>query len=180
VVTVAFVRKTAALVEGVRQPFLAPHAEGAARSQPAVASVTIVGPFDPKGVESTPSRQRIFICRPAAPAAEAGCARQILSTLGRRAYRRPLTDADLAVLLKFCNRAARPPGSMPASKRRSRVLVGPEFLLRVESDRRRRAEDRVSGQRDRARLTPVVLHLEQHPGRCAARRGDQGTLRQPT
>jgi mono/diheme cytochrome c family protein len=55
VVDVTFVRKTSALVEGVRLPFLAPHSEGAPRSQPGVASVTIVGPFDAKGVSDTPA-----------------------------------------------------------------------------------------------------------------------------
>jgi mono/diheme cytochrome c family protein len=135
VVGVTFVKKSAALVESIREPFLAPHSEGAPRSQPSVASVTIVGPFDPKGVENTPSRQRIFVCKPAAKGAEAACARQILSTVARRAYRRPVSDAELAVLLKFYNEGRETSGFENGIEMAlRRVLVGPEFLLRVETD----------------------------------------------
>jgi mono/diheme cytochrome c family protein len=134
-VGVTFVRKTSALVEGLREPFLAPHSEGAPRSQPAVASVTIVGPFDAKGVSETPSRQKIFVCQPTAAAAEAGCARQILSTLARRAYRRPPTDAELRVLTKFyADARARSTFEAGIETALRRLLVGPEFLFRVESD----------------------------------------------
>ena len=134
-VGVTFVRKTSALVEGLRQPFLAPHSEGAPRSQPAVASVTIVGPFDAKGVSETPSRQKIFVCQPASAAAEAGCARQILSTIARRAYRRPPTDAELRVLTKFyADARARSTFEAGIETALRRLLVGPEFLFRVESD----------------------------------------------
>jgi mono/diheme cytochrome c family protein len=134
-VGVTFVRKTSALVEGLRQPFLAPHSEGAPRSQPAVASVTIVGPFDAMGVSETPSRQKIFVCQPASAAAEAGCARQILSTLARRGYRRPPTDAELRVLMKFyADARARSTFEAGIETALRRLLVGPEFLFRVESD----------------------------------------------
>ena len=135
VVAVTFVKKSSALLESVREPFLAPHSEGAPRSQPSVASVTIVGPFDPKGVASTPSRQRLFVCKPASTSAEPACARQILSTLARRAYRRPVSDAEIAVLLKFHNDGREASGfenGIETALRR--VLVGPEFLLRVESE----------------------------------------------
>ena len=66
VVGVTFVRKSGALVESVREPFLTPHAEGGTRSQPSVASVTIFGSVRRRPASaSTPSRQRIFACRPA-------------------------------------------------------------------------------------------------------------------
>jgi len=85
VVGVTFVRKTGALLESVREPFFTPQAEGGTRSQPSVASVTIAGPFAATGVSDTPTRQRIFACKPANRQVEAACARQIVSQLARRA-----------------------------------------------------------------------------------------------
>src|SRR3954454_224882 len=68
---------------------------------PDVSNVTINGPFNPTGRGDTPSRTAIFVCRPATAAEEDPCARRILSNLGRRAFRRPVTDADLKPLLAF-------------------------------------------------------------------------------
>jgi mono/diheme cytochrome c family protein len=135
VVSVAFIKKPAALAESVRDPFLAPHAEGAPRTQPAVGSVTITGPFESHGVSDTPTRERIFVCHPASRTAEASCARQILTTLARRAYRRPATEPELAVLLKFY-RDARATSTFDAGIELAlrRLLVSPEFLFRIESD----------------------------------------------
>src|SRR5438132_6407294 len=78
-----------------------------------IATVTISGPYNAKGPGDTPARQRIFVCRPASAAedrlrrsgnaaeAESPCARRILSTLQRRAYRRPVTDEDIQSLMPF-------------------------------------------------------------------------------
>jgi len=64
--------------------------------------VTIEGPFDRAGAAiEQPSRKKVFACRPASPAEESACASRIVSTLARRAFRRPVTDADLAPLLQF-------------------------------------------------------------------------------
>jgi mono/diheme cytochrome c family protein len=135
VVAVTFVKKSSAFVESVRQPFLAPHAEGAPRTQPAVASVTITGPYDAQGASDTPSRRRIFVCRATRRAAESDCAKQILATLARHAYRSPVTPEEVAVLLKFYNdgRAKHGfDGGIEMALRR--LLVSPEFLFRIESD----------------------------------------------
>ena len=60
------------------------------------------GPYDPTGPgDNTPSRRRIFTCRPDDGDAGAACARTIISTVARRAYRRPVTDVDVDVLLPF-------------------------------------------------------------------------------
>src|SRR2546425_3355662 len=135
VVGVTFIRKTSALVETLRQPFDIPHAEGSQRSQPYVGSVTIAGPFAATGAEDSPSRARILSCRPATRAAEPGCAKQILSQLARRAYRRPVTDAELNVLLDFYNdgrsRSSFESGIEFALRR---LLVSPQFLYRIETD----------------------------------------------
>ena len=134
-VAVTFVKKSSALIESVREPFFAPHAEGAPRTQPAVGSVTITGPFNGSGASQTPSRDRIFVCRPVNAGAEAACAHQILSTLARRAYRRPVTEAEIGVLAKFYQ-DGRGTGGFESGIEMAirRLLVSPEFLFRIEND----------------------------------------------
>src|SRR6185436_1493877 len=64
--------------------------------------VTIEGPFDRTGAPvETPNRKRVFACRPTTPADESACASRIVSTLARKAFRRPVTDTDLAPLMHF-------------------------------------------------------------------------------
>jgi len=106
-------------------------------SQPALASVTISGPYEVKGSGDTPSRRRLFVCRPdskAASSVETACARRILQTLTRRAYRRPATDADVDRLMPFYT-AGRTADGFDAGIERAleRVLVSPQFLFRIES-----------------------------------------------
>jgi mono/diheme cytochrome c family protein len=104
-------------------------------TQPALASVTISGPYDVKGPGDTPSRRRVFVCSPSSAPEETSCARTILSTLARRAYRRPPTDADIERLLPFYN-AGRSEGGFDRGiqKALERVLVSPQFLFRIEHD----------------------------------------------
>ena len=95
-------KKSSALLETERQPYQAHfNMDRSPRPQLALYSVSIAGPFDQSGVEDTPSRQRIFVCRPAKASDEDACAKTILSTLARRAYRRPVSDADLQAPLGF-------------------------------------------------------------------------------
>src|SRR5947207_10149689 len=102
VVTATFLKKTDALAESVRKPFARPHGEGDfLLYQPHIGTVTIAGPFNATPATDTPSRRRIFVCRPATAAEEQPCAKRILSTLARRAYRRPVTDGDVQSLLTF-------------------------------------------------------------------------------
>jgi Protein of unknown function (DUF1592)/Protein of unknown function (DUF1588)/Protein of unknown function (DUF1587)/Protein of unknown function (DUF1585)/Protein of unknown function (DUF1595)/Planctomycete cytochrome C len=106
-------------------------------SQPAVASVTVSGPYEVKGSGETPSRRRIFVCHPepgASANADLSCARRILQTLTRRAYRRPSTNADVDRLIPFYT-AGRSEGGFDTGIERTleRVLVSPQFLFRVES-----------------------------------------------
>jgi cytochrome c551/c552 len=102
-------------------------------AQMALASVTLGGPYTPSGPGDTPSRRRILICKPANAAEESPCAKKILSTLARRAYRRPVKDTDLDELLPFYT-AGRAEGSFEAGIQRSieRLLVSPQFLFRIE------------------------------------------------
>jgi hypothetical protein len=106
-------------------------------SGPALASVTVSGPYEVKGSGETPSRKRLFSCHPEAGAAtsvEAACARRILQTLTRRAYRRPSTDVDVNRLMSFYT-AGRAEGGFDVGIERAleRVLVSPQFLFRIES-----------------------------------------------
>src|SRR4030095_1481734 len=66
-----------------------------------VGSIEIQGPFTPAGLSDTPSRQRIFVCRPKTSSDELPCATMILSSMARRAFRRPVTDQDLAAPVSF-------------------------------------------------------------------------------
>jgi mono/diheme cytochrome c family protein len=72
---------------------------------PRIPGFTVAGPFDVTGVGDTPSRQRVFVCRPATPAEEPACARRILERLASAAFRRPVTEAELAAPMTFYERA---------------------------------------------------------------------------
>ena len=102
----------------------------------AVDSVSIGGPYNMTGASDTPSRRAIFVCRPAAPSDEGPCAARILSRLARRAYRRPVRDDDRETLLGFFQRGRAEGGSFDAGVQLAleRLLVDPDFLLRVEAD----------------------------------------------
>ena len=136
VVTAAFIKKTSALAESVREPFARPHGEGDyLLYQPHLGTLTVSGPFNTLGAGDTPSRSRIFVCRPDAEAAETPCAREIVANLARRAYRRPVTAADLDALLAFYDEGRAAGGFEAGIERAVRaLLVSPDFLFRVVSD----------------------------------------------
>jgi hypothetical protein len=100
---------------------------------PQIDHVNLTGPFNPSGPGDTPSRQRIFSCRPAKPADESGCARTILSALARRAYRRPVTDEDLTPIMNLYA-GARKKGSFENGIEQGLrlILANPKFLFRTE------------------------------------------------
>jgi hypothetical protein len=135
---IAFIRKTSALIETDRQPYLAHfNADRHPRIQPALYSVSVIGPYDAVGAGDSPSRRRIFLCSPASEADETACAKRILSTLIRRAYRRPVTDSDVEVPLKFYKEARSSGGFETGIEMALRaVLVNPQFLFRIEKDPR--------------------------------------------
>ncbi len=105
---------------------------------PAVASVTISGPYKASGPGDTPSRNRIFSCRPATDAtakAKQACANSILSTLARQAYRRPVTDDDMTNLIELYRTGASEKGFESGIELALQgILAGPELLFRVEQD----------------------------------------------
>ncbi|PYR38817.1 MAG: hypothetical protein DMF90_02070 [Acidobacteria bacterium] len=147
VVGVAFIGKSWE-PEGVLQPPLREYGatvteatDTSSRPEgPGLASIMVDGPYKPIGPGETASRKKIFVCRPArdTPANasdETACAKKILSSLARRAYRRQVTDADLQPLLEFYRANRSTSGFEPAIQAAlERILVDPEFLFRLERD----------------------------------------------
>jgi mono/diheme cytochrome c family protein len=132
-VGVAFIRKSSALVESDRQPFKAAYN---GRRQAAIFSVSVAGPFNPIGPGDTPSRRRIFICRPRNAPDDAACAKRIVSTLARSAFRRAPADAEIQKLLAFYqeSRAGGDDFETGIEMALRAILSSPEFLFRIERD----------------------------------------------
>ena len=103
---------------------------------PHVGQVQIEGPYDVTGAGETASRQAIFSCRPATSREEAGCARTIVSRLARRAFRRPITAADLRILMPFYQAGRGEDGTFDAGIEAAlqRILADPEFIYRGEAE----------------------------------------------
>ena len=133
---VTFLKKPWAVLETDRQPYQAHfNVYRHPRVQPAVYEVSITGPYNATGPGDTPSRHRIFVCRPAGVDEEESCVRRILTPLMRRAYRRPVTERDLESPLEFYRRARTAEGFEGGIEMAlSSILVSPEFLFRVERD----------------------------------------------
>jgi hypothetical protein len=136
-VGVSFLRNSSA-PDGVQRAPLAVSSFGfyiERDTEMAVNSVQISGPYNAKVPEDTPSRRRIFSCRPKSSADEAACAKTILTTLARRAYRRPATEADVQSLLRFYE-AGRTEGDFDAGVETAleNILISPDFLFRIERD----------------------------------------------
>jgi cytochrome c551/c552 len=136
VVSAAFPKRPSTLLQTERQPYEAHfNMDRHPRIQPAVYSISVNGPYNVKGPGDTPSRRRIFTCTPATVAEEEPCAKRILATLTRRAYRRPVTAVDLEVPLRFFKEARANQSFDTGIEMALRaVLVSPEFLFRVEQD----------------------------------------------
>ncbi len=102
---------------------------------PAVEIVSIGGPYGTPAAGDSPSRRKVFICRPKDSGAEEPCARRILSALAARAYRRPPTESEIRTLLDFYE-AARAEDSFDAGIQRGieRILAAPSFLFRIERE----------------------------------------------
>ena len=160
-----FLKNPSSLLESKRQPYLARYnMHRHPRLTPAIYQVSINGPYVSTGPGESPSRRRIFVSHPGQPAersaglrtgtsggselsrfgnrrsdaeafSEDACAEKILSTLMRRAYRRPVTIADLQKTMDFYRRAKTEDGFEAGIEAAlSAVLVSPEFLFRIERD----------------------------------------------
>ena len=124
--------------EGIQQPRLFGYHLAVTElpdANPAVDSIQIEGPLSVDGPGDTPSRRRIFSCLPANLDEEPACAQQILSSLARRAYRRPVSESDVQGLVEFYNQGRLDGGfEVGIQFALERVLVSPDFLFRIEQD----------------------------------------------
>ena len=138
-IVATFVRATGSIeIEGSRSIFSrpGPFHEGNQLmpvTEPFLSALTITGPFNVRGAGDTPSRRRILVCQPARNVEELDCARTILTALARRAFRRPVSEADVRPLLTFfsANREEGFDAGIELALRR--LLVHPEFLFRIET-----------------------------------------------
>src|SRR5438876_2133393 len=109
---------------------------------PRLRTGNIVGPYNVTGVSETPSRKKVFTCKPPNPpsptsaAKEKGCAAEILSNIARRAFRRPVTAADIKRPMTFYQNARKNGGDFNAGIRAglARILASPKFVFRAEED----------------------------------------------
>jgi hypothetical protein len=101
-----------------------------------VSTLVVTGPFNATGAGDTPSRSRIFVCHPANASEEDPCARKILTTLARRAFRRPLADdSEVEALMTFYQKG-RKDGDFEVGIQQAlaRILVAPRFIFRTEDE----------------------------------------------
>lgn len=133
---VTFLKKASPVVETLRQPYEAHfNTHRHPRLTPAVYEVSITGPYDPRGPGDSPSRRRIFRATPKAPGEEEACAKTILAPLMRRAYRRPVAEADLDRVLRYYREARKGTDFETGIEAAlSAILVSHDFLFRVERE----------------------------------------------
>ncbi|HEV8394420.1 MAG TPA: DUF1592 domain-containing protein [Vicinamibacterales bacterium] len=136
-ITIAFLEKTHALNTRRLQNYVRSSSDTIDFSgYPHIDQIIFTGPFHPTGPGDTPSRRRIFVCRPKDAGDEEPCATRILSTLGRRAYRGDFTPDDQQVLLDFFRRGRADGKSFESGIDLAlrRLLASPKFVFRVERD----------------------------------------------
>ena len=140
---VTFIKNPTELIETERQPFIARfNMHRHPRTAPALYQVSITGPFDATGPGDTPSRRLIFgetktaAAKPSSATEQLARAREILTPILRRAYRRPVNDDDLRKPLQFFTEGSAEGAGFEAGIENalSAILVSPHFLIRVERD----------------------------------------------
>ena len=137
-VGVAFIRKNSAEYDEPLEAHTRDHDLQNMNGIPLIERMDITGPFEATGPGDTPSRRKIFMCRPSPAGAavdETTCAKKIISTLARRGYRQPLADADVDLLMSFYQ-SGRKNGTFEAGIESALgfLLTAPKFLFRTESD----------------------------------------------
>ena len=135
-VAVAFVENLAVANATRLRPFLkSAHDTLDWTGRPHIQTLSITGPFDPTGPGDTPGRRRLFTCHPSRGDEPAACARDILSSVARRAFRRPLTEGDLTPILTFYAENARDGGFEAGVQAALQlILASPSFVFRIERD----------------------------------------------
>jgi len=140
-ISAAFVRRTDGPYEDLIKPHGWSYAGGGSGGSgittlPHLRDLVVVGPFRATGVSDTPSRQRVFSCRPTSPSEERACARQIATRLGSQAYRRPMTTAEVDRLMPFYEKVATKNGfEAGVTSMLETILASPYFIFRIERER---------------------------------------------
>src|SRR5262245_38261937 len=136
VITAAFLERSAASNPTRLQPFIRSSTDTRDTSgHPHFEMFMVTGPFNPTGPGDTPSRRRVFVCRPATRAEEEPCARKIITALAKRAYRGDVTDVDIQRLMKFYQSASQSGGFERGVQRAlQRILASPKFAFHVEAE----------------------------------------------
>jgi mono/diheme cytochrome c family protein len=135
-ITAATILRSHAQRDNLIKPFMRTTIDGLdITGDPSVDRLTIEGPYGQTGAGDTAARRKIFICKPSNVGEEESCARKILSSLARSAYRRPLEDADLDTLMGFYKKG-RTGASFDSGIESALqyILASPEFLFRFEGD----------------------------------------------
>ena len=138
-IAAAVILRSHAETDDLIKPFLRTTIDGLAiTGDPSLDRMTVEGPLHATGSGDTPSREKIFLCKPANAQDELPCARKIVSALLRRAYRRPVGDNDLETPLSFYQRQRNAKGRFDAGIEAALqyILTSPEFLFRFEADPR--------------------------------------------
>ena len=147
-----------------------------------IGSLEVRGPYDGTVPEETPSRDRIFVCHPASSQEEAACASQIIGTLARRAYRRPVDDADIQPLMAvFAQGRAGHDFEAGIERVVEALLNSPKFLFRIEDnpvDLRRGTAYRISDLELASRLSFFLWRSI--PDDALIDVATQGRLREPS
>ena len=146
-----------------------------------VLQLDVTGPFRPRGTVETPSRQAVFQCQPRTAAEEGPCAQRIVAALARRAWRRPVSAADIAPLLRIqAQERAASDFDHGIAAALEAILVSPRFLFVMEDDGAVPGQARVAPVSDLALATRLSLFLwSSIPDERLLALAEQGRLHQP-
>lgn len=142
---ITFIQEDHAEMDQLLEPFLRTTVDPVDEvGLPHIENMVVAGPFNATGPGDTPSRRKIFVCRPDSGADELPCARKIIANLARHAYRRPATDGDLETLLSFYQ-SGRNQGTFETGIESAlrMILASPNFIFRFEPDPANLAPDSV-------------------------------------
>jgi mono/diheme cytochrome c family protein len=140
-ISAAFVRRSDGPYEDLIRPHDWSYAGGGSggagiTTLPHLRDLVVAGPYNATGVSDTPSRQRIFTCRPTAASQERTCARSIITRLGTEAYRRPMTTNEVESLMPFFEKGARGGGFETGVRTAlEALLASPHFVFRMEREK---------------------------------------------
>jgi hypothetical protein len=165
-IAAAVILRSHAEKDDLIKPFIRTTVDGLdITGDPSVDRLSVEGPFAATGSGDTPSREKVFICRPGAGQDEVACARKIISTLLRRAWRRPIDEKDLETPLSFYQRQRNAKGKFDAGIESALqfILASPEFLFRFEADPRDLAPGSVYRLSDVALASRISFFLWSSP-----------------